>query len=286
MSTRVRVINPIGVPVPVAVVSGGGGSTVIEDGGGSITVDDGGVPLTVGGLLAVSNFPATQAVSGTVLVGNFPASQPVTDGGGSLTVDGTVGVSNFPAVQAVSDNGGSLTVDGTVAVSNLPVQDTVVFGGSYDSGILSGAASADASTSGRFWLVNHIGSSVVLRLDRVVMQSVAIAAASVATAFTLERITFTGAPVGLQGVVAPFDTAQSQSGFSVRTASTGMVIASGAVLCSHLMAQSDSQTTSVSFEHINGHSFILRPGEGLVFRQATAGDTDQRVTAIMHFHAV
>lgn len=271
MTVRVQIINRNAQPVPVAVVSGGGGSTTVDDGGGSLTVDDGGTSLTV---------------DGTVSVGNFPVVQPVSDNGGSLTVDGSISVSNFPAAQPVTDNGGSLTVDGTVAVSNLPPQDVVVFGGSYDSGIISGAVSADAATAGKFWLVNHVGSTVVLRLNRVIMQSVAVAAASVGTSFTVERITFTGTPTGTQGTIATFDTTQSQSGFSIRTTSTGMSITAGAVVCSHLMAQSDSQTTSVSFEHINGHNFKIRPGEGIVFRQATGGDTDQRVIATLDFHAV
>ncbi len=34
-------------------------------------------PVTVGGTISVTNFPATQPVSGTVSVGNFPATQPV-----------------------------------------------------------------------------------------------------------------------------------------------------------------------------------------------------------------
>jgi hypothetical protein len=94
--------------------------------------------------VAVSNFPASQAISGTVAatqsgawnvgitgtptvtVGNasipvtgtfFQATQPVsgTVNVGNLPatqqVAGTVAVSNFPAVEQVADNGGSLTID-------------------------------------------------------------------------------------------------------------------------------------------------------------------------------
>lgn len=87
---------------------GSGGDVNIAQVGGvavtSLPVNDDGGSLTVDGLVAVSNFPATY---------------PVTDNGGSLTVDGSVAVTNFPATYPVTDNGGSLTVDGTVAVSSV-----------------------------------------------------------------------------------------------------------------------------------------------------------------------
>ena len=74
--------------------------------------------LTIGGTVAVNNFPASQAVTGTffqttqpvsgnVNVGNFPATQPVS---------GSVSVGNFPATQPVS---------GSVSVSNLPTIQSV-----------------------------------------------------------------------------------------------------------------------------------------------------------------
>lgn len=56
-------------------------------------------------------------MTGTNSQSNNPTDPVVvTDGAGPLTVDGVVAVSNFPAVQPVSDNGGSLTVDGAVAI--------------------------------------------------------------------------------------------------------------------------------------------------------------------------
>lgn len=92
----------------------------------------------------------TVGVSGTVTVDGSGVTQPVSDGGGSLTVDGSVAVSNFPASQAVTgtfwqatqpvslaaavtvqdggnvisvdDAGSSLTVDGNVGlVANTAV---------------------------------------------------------------------------------------------------------------------------------------------------------------------
>lgn len=44
---------------------------------------------------------------------------------GSTFITGSIAVSNFPAVQAVSDNGGSLTVDGTVDIGNFPTVQEV-----------------------------------------------------------------------------------------------------------------------------------------------------------------
>lgn len=95
----------------------------------SVLVSDGDGPLTIDGVVAVSNLPATQPVSGTIAVSNLPTIQPVS---GPLTdtqmrasavpvmvsnlpatqpVSGTVAVSNFPATQPIS---------GAIAVSNFP----------------------------------------------------------------------------------------------------------------------------------------------------------------------
>lgn len=65
-----------------------------------------------GSSVAVSNFPATQAVSGTVSVGNFPATQ---------AVSGTVAVNNFPATQNVRDlyASGEILTDQTAAGAAL-----------------------------------------------------------------------------------------------------------------------------------------------------------------------
>jgi hypothetical protein len=45
--------------------------------------------ITVGGTVAVSNFPATQPISGSVSVSNFPATQPVS---GTVSISGSVAV--------------------------------------------------------------------------------------------------------------------------------------------------------------------------------------------------
>lgn len=75
--------------------------------------------VNVPGGVAVTNFPATQAVTGGVAVTNFPANQAVNVPGGvavtnfpaTQAVTGGVAVTNFPATQAVS---------GGVTVTNLP----------------------------------------------------------------------------------------------------------------------------------------------------------------------
>jgi hypothetical protein len=97
----------------------------------AVPITDNGGSLTVDGTVAVSNFPATQAVSGTVEIGatSLAALESTTvqngagvsavniqDGGNSITVDGTVVVSNFPATQPVS---------GSVSVSNFPATQPV-----------------------------------------------------------------------------------------------------------------------------------------------------------------
>lgn len=87
----VTVVNSVSNPANVAIVSG-----------------------SIGGTVAVSNFPSTQPVSGSINVGNFPSTQPVS---------GTVSVGNFPATQSVA---GSVSVSsGSVAVSNFPGTQSV-----------------------------------------------------------------------------------------------------------------------------------------------------------------
>ncbi len=101
-----------------------------------ISIDDNGGSLTVDGSVAVSNFPATQAISaaalplpsgaatsalqtqpgvdiGDVTINNASGGSAVNiqDGGNSITVDGTVTANAGSGPWPVTDNSGSLTVD-------------------------------------------------------------------------------------------------------------------------------------------------------------------------------
>ena len=161
--TTATAANPIqgvtgGVPVNVAIVSGGSGgggssNTVAPTNAGTTATTanpvqgvTGGVPMSVSGTvsvsnnLAISNFPTVQAVSGnvnaaisgTINVGNFPSSQSIT-GVVATSITGTpnVAVTNYPALQNVSGN---------VNVGNFPAIQNV--SGTINAAIIGGNTAA------------------------------------------------------------------------------------------------------------------------------------------------
>src|SRR4051794_28786446 len=113
---------------------GGGGGDPLSDGvpGGALP----GKTLWVAGAdgTVLRGIAVNASGHQLVAVQNFPATQAVSDGGGSLTVDGTVtanaGTGPWPVTDnggtlSVDDGAGSLTVDGSVAVSNFPATQPV-----------------------------------------------------------------------------------------------------------------------------------------------------------------
>ena len=89
-------------------ILGASGNRAEVTAGKRLTVDGSGVTQPISGTIAVSNFPASQAVTGTF----WQATQPVS---------GTVAVSNFPATQPIS---GAVSVSGSVAVTGAFFQAT------------------------------------------------------------------------------------------------------------------------------------------------------------------
>lgn len=159
---------------------------------------------------------------------------------------------------------------------------SAVWTGRFHSGLLAGAASADGATAGRFWILNHVGSNLLLVVKKIVFISpVPIAAATAATRVTAERMTFTGAPSGAQGTPSADDSlyAIPGSGVSVRTASTGITPAAGAIICAGVCGVNVSAAgvaAGAPVVPLYDGSINFRPGEGLVCRQADNGDTDQQ----------
>jgi hypothetical protein len=161
---RLIVVGPGGV-----AIGGGGGGT------GADPLSDG----TPGGALPAKTLWVAGA-DGTVLRGitvnasghqlvavqNFPATQAVSDGGGSLTVDGTVTANAGAGPWPVTDNGGtlsiddgagSLTVDGSVSVSNFPASQAVTGTFFQATQPVSGTVTANAGT-GPFPVSDNAGS--------------------------------------------------------------------------------------------------------------------------------
>lgn len=164
--------------------------------------------------------------------------------------------------------------------------------GRFVSDVLTGAASADAATAGRLWLVNNVAvdgvDSHLLVVRRVVLLATSAAGAGTpVTRVTAERMTFTGTPTGTQGTPAAVDSEYTlPSTTSVRTASTGMTPTAGAVLGAGTLPQAYGTPNDVNnpipVEMLNT-PINFRPGQGLVIRQADAGSTDQKFIIAVDF---
>ena len=156
------------------------------------------------------------------------------------------------------------------------------------SGRLTVGAAADAATGGRLWLINPVGSAVLIELRRVEMSSspVAVTAFITAPRVTVERVTFTGTATGAQITPAVRDTTDSALVGSLRTASTGLTLTAGAIAYGFVVA---NVLTGVGthvpplqeWEPAENGRLVLRAGQGVVVRQADVGTTgDTRVFAV------
>lgn len=152
--------------------------------------------------------------------------------------------------------------------------------GIVSSGRLTVGAAADAATGGRLWLVNPIGSAVLLEVRRIEFSSAPTTATAFPTSprFTVERMTFTGAPTGAAITPAVRDTADPALIGTVRTVSTGMTITAGAAAYAFtvapiLTAVGAAVPVLLEWEPMENGRLVLRPGQGIVIRQADAGTT-------------
>jgi len=156
------------------------------------------------------------------------------------------------------------------------------------SGRLTVTVAADAATAGRLWLINPVGSAVLLELRRVEMSSAPIAVTAFVTSprITCERVTFTGTATGAQITPAVRDTTESALVGSLRTASTGLTLTAGAVAYGFMVVPILTGVGAAvpqfqEWEPAEAGRLVLRAGQGVVIRQADAGTTaDTRVFQI------
>lgn len=155
-------------------------------------------------------------------------------------------------------------------------------------GTMTITTAADAATDGFAWLINPIGSGVVLDLRHVWFTGGPGTVPLVLTApteVTVERVTFTGVSAGVAVTPTPRDTAEPAAVGQLRTTSAGLTLAAGPKAHSFSAAQligtlglaagasvTPNDQTWPSSTDTNDH-IVLRPGEGVVFRQNTAGAT-------------
>lgn len=140
-------------------------------------------------------------------------------------------------------------------------------------------AAADAATGGRWWLQNPVGSTVFAAVRKIyfsVTTSTGLLETSAPT-FTVERFTFTGTASGATLTPCKRDSSDAANSIILRTASTGMTITAGAAahgfqVPAALATTSQNATAQVfPFTADEDEYIILRAGEGIVIRQATAG---------------
>ena len=192
-----------------------------------------------------------------------------------------------------------INADGSVPVSNnsgplnvyLSHHRSIQWAGQFCSERFVGQVSADASTGGKVWLLNNVGSSVLVQVRQVIVSS-AMPDADVNTdcRITSERITFTGTPSGTLGTAGSFDTNQSlSSSVSIRLANTGMTITPDTIVGASWLGERQAsgmfngRPGDVSISEDRDEGVVLRAGEGLVFRQADAGDVNIGYMILVRF---
>lgn len=157
------------------------------------------------------------------------------------------------------------------------------------SGALLVTLAAHAATAGYFWLINPVGSTVLVALRRALLTAYPVTALVCVTAprITLERVTFTGAPSGATITPAQRDSTDTAPQGSVRTASTGLTLTQGAVIGAGIVpavmsaAGTTSPTQQDLMRGLPDDFVVLRAGQGVVVRQTVGGTTSDTRTVIV-----
>lgn len=154
------------------------------------------------------------------------------------------------------------------------------------SGRLAVLASAHASTAGFMWLINPVGSGKVAQVRTINISFAPTAASAFISSprLTVERVTFTGTASGAAITVGQRNSSDGAPACSVRTASTGLSLVAGAVMfstvCPSVMTAVGPWVIEEDWNpHDSNDYILLRPGEGLVFRQADNGTTSDTRSA-------
>jgi hypothetical protein len=169
-----------------------------------------------------------------------------------------------------------------------------------NAGAFTVQAGGHTATSGFWWLINPVGSSVAVAVRRVrfVSQMGGVTATPTSPRITIERMTFTGTASG--AVVVPAkrvrtaiagEVADPTNTATIRTASTGLTITAGEVIRAFFPVAS---ATAVGFTApavdewypiAESGQLILAPGEGIVARQPDAGTSSdtRRITFDLTF---
>lgn len=163
---------------------------------------------------------------------------------------------------------------------------------SAHSGVLTmPVAATNGGTTGYFWLINPVGSTVKLALRKIegMIQFALTTGVDVTVPRTQFALcTFTGTASGAALTLAKRDSTDTAAQGSVRTASTGLTVTLGALIKSWLPpinATASSATIQANMpptvcpEYEPGmedDQFVLRAGEGIVCYSPDAATTANR----------
>lgn len=228
-------------------------------------------------------------VSGRQPVDGSGVTQPVSVSSLPLPTGASTEVT-LAAIKAKTDNLDVLLSTRTKPVDIQNITGTITSRGSdfqtltgvyyYAAGAFVVNAAADASTVGRCWLINPIGSGLTVRIKVIQFSSNMGTALAAPTSprITVERVTFTGTASGAIIAPAKRKTTDATNIGSLRTASTGLTLTAGNMVCSFLPIASATAVgyTSSSVERFEPDvedRIELEPGEGIVIRQPDAGTT-------------
>lgn len=215
------------------------------------------------------------------------------DVGNPITVNVTniphVIVDSIPEIEIKNDIGNPIPVTGSVSVTGSITVAPRSLRGVYhaNAGIFAVNAAAHAANAGYFWIVNtHATITVAIRRIYFLSVQGVLSILTNSPSFTVERMTFTGSPSGAQVVPAKRDSLDPTNTGTLRTASTGMVITPGAAahaFTSHstaglvsLNVSTQTPVDQVWPSEVDADEFlVLRAGQGIVVRQATAGSVGE-----------
>ena len=187
--------------------------------------------------------------------------------------------SSTDGVQKVSIEGAmAATLAGPLYLPNLSRATSV---GAYLVGgnPINVTVAADAANTGSQYLLNPVGSGRNMAVKRAHISGGA-GALSVALLtspnFQLQRFTFTGTPSAASQPIVKQDSTMPDSVANLRNAKTGITVTAGTTFYNYTLAQVLSPVGQyaplIAVLDLNVDSqIILRPGEGIMVRQASVG---------------
>ena len=158
----------------------------------------------------------------------------------------------------------------------------------YHPGALTVLATADPSTSGRWYLVNPTASTRIVRVKklRFVCQHGSALATPTAPRITLERITFTGTASGAAITPAQRKTADGAPVAKFVTTYSGMTVTNGPIVHAFLPAAALTAVGGTAdapeqlYDADMDEAIDLAAGEGVTIRQADNGTTNDTRTYV------